>query len=188
MFKKFLKKINFSESYISITLGFLVVIVGGLILYNYFTQNQTGNVQEEVATAPGEPTITQTIEQKLQKLPTTYTVVAGDNLWKIANDLYGSGYNWVTLMEVNKLSNPDHIEVGQKLSAPVAQVIKPVTGETMATAAQPRDYMIQQGDSLWKIAVKELGNGYRWSEIAQSNQLVNPDLIHPGNVIKIPAS
>lgn len=187
MFKNFLKKINFPESYVSITLGFLVVIVGGLILYNYFTQQK--GLQEEIATEPGEPTITQTIAQKLQKLPTTYTVTVGDTLWKIAMDLYGSGYNWVTLRDANKLTDADHIQVGQELSAPVAQVIvPPQVGETMGTAAQPRDYTVKQGDSLWKIALSELGNAYRWSEIAQNNVLANPDIIHPGNVLKIPAS
>lgn len=48
-------------------------------------------------------------------------------------------------------------------------------------------YTVKSGDSLSKIA----GNysGITWQEIFQANkdQISNPDLIHPGQVLKIPA-
>jgi len=170
---------------VSITLGFLVVIVGGLILYNYFTQGRL--TQQEQATRPGEPTITKTVEEKLQALPTIHTVVTGENLWKIALERYGSGYNWVTLQQANNLSNPDHIEVGQKLSVPAAEVIVPASDKMLATSTQQtRDYTVVKGDNLWKIALQESGSGYGWTQIAKLNNLANPDLIYPGNMLKIP--
>jgi nucleoid-associated protein YgaU len=43
-----------------------------------------------------------------------------------------------------------------------------------------------KGDSLWKIAVRAYGDGYKWVSIAKANKLVNPNLIHSGNVLTLP--
>lgn len=52
---------------------------------------------------------------------TTYTVVSGDSLSKIAKNHYGDAAKWHQIYEANKAiigSNPDHIEVGQELTLP----------------------------------------------------------------------
>ncbi|HUH32364.1 MAG TPA: LysM peptidoglycan-binding domain-containing protein [Daejeonella sp.] len=55
-----------------------------------------------------------------------------------------------------------------------------------ATAGQ-QTYTVKSGDSLSKIA----GNydGITWQQIFEANkdQISNPDLIHPGQVLKIPS-
>lgn len=50
-------------------------------------------------------------------------------------------------------------------------------------------YTVASGDSLSKIAKKLYGNANRWHDIFNANrdQLDNPDLIKPGQVLKIPA-
>lgn len=180
MFKKYLKQLSLPESYISITLGFLVVVVAGLLTFNYFSKNKIGQQQ------PAEVTPEQREEEKLD-LPTTHTVVAGETLWSIAEKFYKSGYNWVTIAGENKLANPDSIEVGQVLNLPKAEAIKPATGEISAAATEvPKTYTVVAGDYLWKIAVEQLGDGYAWVKIARANNLVNPNLIHPGNVLTLP--
>lgn len=54
-----------------------------------------------------------------------------------------------------------------------------------ASAAQ---YTVRKGDSLWRIAAKELGSGFRWNEIYEANQeqIKNPNLIFVGQVLEIP--
>lgn len=49
------------------------------------------------------------------------------------------------------------------------------------------DYTVLPGDSLWKIADEQLGNGNFYLELADSNQdiLTDPDLIYPGMSLKI---
>lgn len=47
-------------------------------------------------------------------------------------------------------------------------------------------YTVVSGDNLWNIAVRAYGDGFRWKEIAQANNLINPSLIHRGNVFIIP--
>lgn len=50
-------------------------------------------------------------------------------------------------------------------------------------------YTVQSGDSLSKIARDKYGDGAKWKHIFEANrdQITNPDLIHPGQVLKIPS-
>ena len=49
-------------------------------------------------------------------------------------------------------------------------------------------YVVQKGDSLWKIASKHYGSGAKYTEIFEANREVikDPDLIYPGQKIRIP--
>ena len=47
-----------------------------------------------------------------------YIVKAGDSLWHISEEVYESGYNWVDIASINKLPNPDLIDVDQRLVIP----------------------------------------------------------------------
>ncbi len=59
---------------------------------------------------------------------------------------------------------------------------------TPASAPAPRTYTVVAGDSLSKIAKKFYGDGNKWKGIFDANrdQIKNPDLIRPGQVLKIP--
>lgn len=51
------------------------------------------------------------------------------------------------------------------------------------------NYTVVSGDCLWNIAKKYLGDGARWTEIYNLNKPPlggNPNLIYPGQVLKIP--
>jgi len=182
LFKQYLKELNLPESYISITLGFLVVIVAGLLIFNYFNR---GNVTEQQKKQ--EEAAMEEQQKKEITLPTTHTVADDETLWNIAEKYYQSGYNWVTIASENKLANADRITVGQTLVIPQAETIKPPTGDTLSTATeQPKSYTVIEGDSLWKIAVKEFNDGYAWVKIANVNKLANPDIINPGQVLTLP--
>jgi nucleoid-associated protein YgaU len=143
--------------------------------------------------------------KKAEKAPAVdkkgvYTVVKGDNLWVISERIYMSGYNWVDISRVNKLSNPDEIEAGTKLVLPkvksktatvvqapkskkvVQKEVKPDAGKKIAGG----EYKVVKGDSLWSISVRAYVDGYQWTKIAKANNLKNPNLIHSGNKLKIP--
>jgi len=53
----------------------------------------------------------------------------------------------------------------------------------------PRTYTVVAGDSLSKIAKRFYGDANKWQRIFEANRdtIKNPDLIHPGQVLKIPA-
>lgn len=51
-----------------------------------------------------------------------------------------------------------------------------------------RDYTIQKGDNLWKIAEKELGSGHRWKYLYELNKdrIKDPNKLKAGQKIIIP--
>lgn len=51
-----------------------------------------------------------------------------------------------------------------------------------------KDYVIQEGDSLWKIAQREYGNGMQWKRLWEFNKdaIPNPDRPRKGTKIRIP--
>lgn len=49
-------------------------------------------------------------------------------------------------------------------------------------------YVVKKGDTLWGIARQVYGDGASWTRIQQANPVVlkDPDLVHPGLVLRIP--
>ncbi|WP_380019829.1 LysM peptidoglycan-binding domain-containing protein [Dokdonella ginsengisoli] len=92
--------------------------------------------------------------------------------------------------------NFSNVQSGSETTAPVPpkadfnNVQSGVTSTApLAEPAAPATYTVARGDSLSKIAKKVLGNANRWREIFDANrdQIDNPDLIQPGQVLKLPA-
>ncbi|MCP4492289.1 MAG: LysM peptidoglycan-binding domain-containing protein [Gammaproteobacteria bacterium] len=46
-------------------------------------------------------------------------------------------------------------------------------------------YTIVRGDTFWSIADRFVNNPYKYTELAEQNRVQNPDLIYPGNTIRI---
>ena len=68
----------------------------------------------------------------------------------------------------------------------------PTTATTVAsttpregTKETPKTVTVVSGDSLWKICQQNLGDGSKYSSIAALNGISNPNLIYPGQVIKL---
>ena len=47
------------------------------------------------------------------------------------------------------------------------------------------NYTVKKGDTLWAIAQRYLGSGYKYKKIKDLNAL-NSDMIYPGQTLKIP--
>ncbi len=65
----------------------------------------------------------------------------------------------------------------------------PVVEPTEASAADATDYTVIEGDSIWRIAKKLLGDWKRGIEIIRLNPdlMKNPDRLKIGQVLKVPA-
>ena len=74
-------------------------------------------------------------------------------------------------------------------TAPKADFSNVEAGATSIAPAAAQTYTVAKGDTLSKIAKQFYGNANRWHEIFDANrdQISNPDLIRPGQVLKIPA-
>ena len=104
--------------------------------------------------------------------PIYYTVVRGDALYKIAKKF---NCTIADLVKWNKLSNPNLIYVGQKLI--VGWSDTPVPPEPKKVY-----YTVQRGDNLTRIAEKY---GTTVQQIVKWNNIANPNLIYPGQVLRV---
>ncbi len=78
-------------------------------------------------------------------------------------------------------------------AAPKKSIFGNVVGGVISSAASapralPSTYTVLQGDSLSKIAKRLYGKASAWRKLfeANSDQIKDPDLIHPGQVLKVP--
>ncbi len=172
------------EELISMFLGLGVVVLVVVIIFN-FVMKAKGNISlpgistknEQIAlTTPG-------VEKNIGD--NVYEVKKGDSLWNIAQTKYGNGFLWTKIASENKLANGSIIEVGQKLSLPT------ISEAEIKSAPKPiavsETYKVRLGDSLWKIASAQLGNGYKWTEIWVLNRarVRDPNRLEIGMVLKL---
>jgi len=178
-----LSQIKWGESYTSLFLGAVVVLVAFVLLFSLIKSKPTMKTETTSTSTVANQQILPTVT------PKTYTVKDGEYLWVIAEKIYGSGYNWVDLADANKLQNPGVLYVGTKLVVPD---VKPRMLTVQNNQAQPANaitgnsYTVVKGDYLWNIAIRAYEDGYKWTEIAKTNNLANPSLIFAGNVLKLP--
>lgn len=134
--------------------------------YKDFVLNKNGNTNQipapEVTTQPN--------------VSNTYTVKSGDCLSVIGNRL---GINWRDIANANGIVSPYVIYTGQVLIIP---------GNENVQTPQPQPsqngitYTVKSGDTLSGIASRY---GTTYQKIAADNGITNPNLIHPGQVLKI---
>ena len=114
-----------------------------------------------------------------------HTVQQGETLYSIARRY---GKTVAEVAQANGLSQPYIIHAGNQLTIP------PVGGVTQAPAPAPAEqqqqptgtstYIVQRGDSLATIAAQF---GTTYIELARMNNIADPDVLHVGQVLQVPA-
>ncbi len=113
----------------------------------------------ELPTAPGEPT--------------TYSVQAGDTMGRIAEQF---GLSLQDLIAANpQITSPDSIQIGDVVNIPGAGGVTPQTGDRVHT--------VQAGETLYRIG---LLYGCTPEQLAQHNNITNPERIDVGQQLSIP--
>ena len=153
--------------------------------------NDTNNIVEQYKTddsSSGEQTDREVPSPVVKNTTSylTYTVQAGDTLWKIARK-YNCSITEIMVANSDRIKNPNRIHAGWQLKIP--QSGAPITGGT-PDAVLPENkksgrYIVRQGDTLWKIARKY---GCSVAEIISLNRelIRNPALIYSGWELKVP--
>ena len=153
--------------------------------------NNTSNIVEQYKTddsSSGEQTDREVPSSVVKNTTSylTYTVQAGDTLWKIARK-YNCSITGIMVANSDRIKNPNRIHAGWQLKIP--QSGAPITGGT-PDAVLPENkksgiYIVRQGDTLWKIARKY---GCSVAEIISLNRelIRNPALIYSGWELKVP--
>ena len=153
--------------------------------------NNTNNIVEQYKTddsSSGEQTDREVPSPVVKNTTSylTYTVQAGDTLWKIARK-YNCSITEIMAANSDRIKNPNRIHAGWQLKIP--QSGAPITGGT-PDAVLPENkksgiYIVRQGDTLWKIARKY---GCSLAEIVSLNRelIRDPALIYSGWELKVP--
>lgn len=172
---KFENELSNNQSKLSLFLGALIVLVILILVFNYFNRPK-----EEVGPAQ-QTNITEDVS--LDNLPGKYTVKEGDTLFAIAEKYYLDGYKYPEIVKENGLTDENKIEVGQVLQIPAI-------GGGNTTIWGPKidgdSYTVAEGDWLSTIAARAYGDIMSYSKLVEANNISNPDLIEPGQVLKIP--
>ncbi|MEV5600330.1 BTAD domain-containing putative transcriptional regulator [Streptomyces sp. NPDC052299] len=132
---------------------------------------------------------------------TVRDVRPAESLWSIAEDRLGDGNRWHEIATLNEgrvmadgtvFHSQGFLQPGWKLRMPAG------TGAAHEAAASSGETAtVRPGDSLGAIADRELGDPARYGEIFDLNRgaelpgggtFTNPDLIIPGQKLKLPAS
>src|SRR3989338_2336173 len=178
------------EKYFSLFLGLLASLIISSLTYKIFLKNIRANLAFKI---PAFRFGSKTVKNKVvvQKPLKTYVTQEGDDLWHIAEQFYGSGFNAYDISVANKISDSSSLEVGKKLTIPQVTPRQPTIGDISATSTSQvtyveNKYVVQPGDSLSIIAQKVYGDRYAWTRIMNANNLATPDSIEAGMVLIIP--
>ena len=115
-----------------------------------------------------------------REMTTTYEVVKGDHLWGIAgkDSIYDDPYMWPRIYRANRdaIKDPDLIYPRQQLSVPYG--------------VAENQHLVTRGDFLTEIAAVVYNDPTKWHKIYKANaeQIVDPSLIFPAQVLEIPAN
>lgn len=109
-----------------------------------------------------------------------YTVVRGDNLWNISKkpSIYNDPYLWPRIFVENKdkIKNPDLIYPNWVLNVPFGVDLT--------------QHLVMRGENLSAIAATVYKDVTKWNRIyrANQNQILDPGVIFPAQVLEIPAN
>ena len=78
-----------------------------------------------------------------------------------------------------------NVRSGGSSTAPAPSVVPESSATSMTTG---RTYVVVSGDSLSKIAKHQYGDARKWPKIYEANRdiIKDPDLIYPGQELRIP--
>ncbi|WP_233629730.1 LysM peptidoglycan-binding domain-containing protein [Amycolatopsis sp. WAC 04197] len=119
-----------------------------------------------------------------------YTVAPGDSLMSIAAEHLGDERRYQEIFDLNQGRRQADGEVLRSVD-----LIKPGWHLTLPPKPQCVEVVVGEGDTLTRIARKHLGSSARYREIFELNRgrpqsggrvLDNPDLLHPGDVLRLP--
>lgn len=179
--------LRFGESYTSLVLGIVVVIIATVLLLSFVHNSNVSKSSENILSDATSLAQNITIE------PTNVQ----------SNSVVSATEKSTHIVTKNPTSTNN-----EKPSVKVSPSVKPTTAKSIAEESsvkiQPKKvkvnmlsknntqnnkqkkYIVKVGDSLWAIAEREYKSGYNWVDIAQANKLADPSNIHKDDHLVIP--
>ncbi|MFK5956188.1 MAG: LysM domain-containing protein [Planctomycetota bacterium] len=140
----------------------------------------------------GQPT---SVRKPKMDQPQIYTIRPNDTLSEIAQDQLGSQRRMSEILDANPGLDANHLVPGEKLVLPdrtAAAVVahsKKGSGTVREANSGARTHTVSAGDSLWSLAEKYYGQGYKVDRIVSANPKLLKDkntVLNIGWVLSIP--
>ncbi len=157
----FFDYLRFGESYTSLILGVIVVIIATALMLSFVHNKNTGPVNTSV----------------LQK--TQNTVQISQKASSLAEKTSSGDINTAVSIAPTTTIAPVKASVRTKTQLSKTPQVK--------TDKDNNVWIVQKGESLWTIAEKKYTSGYNWVDIARANKLANPSDIHAGDRLILPS-
>lgn len=199
LLQKLQDQLKLDQSYLSLVLGLIIVLIAGILVFNYFKSSKPSLGPADQTTETAQTDVSP------ENLPGKYTVKEGDTLFLIAQKYYNDGYKYTEIAKDNNLADINSIKTGQVLEIPkiegnIAEATvtpTPTNTEELGTGGADNQtiwgekitgdtYTVVAGDWLSKISGRVYGDIMQYNKIAEANNISNPDVIEPGTVLKIP--
>lgn len=167
---------KFGESYTSLILGIIVVVVATIILLTFVRGNNVKTnlsqenqqnvvlVTDKIVKITPEPTVTNVVTVSQPQKPTITPKIT---------------------IEQKKPSITPKVAKIEPTKKVVQQVNKIVTQKTEQPISGT-SYTVKAGDTLWDIAESKYKSGYNWTDIKNANKLSNGDTLAVGQKISLP--
>ena len=168
-------------------------------------KEEPGNVSSRAFETAGQETwkdVSSESERKSASKFQTHKVRSNDDLHKIAKKYYGDVSKWLLIFNANqdKIHDRNSLKIGTELIIPeentTSQKTKAKTTtpalsqvtEVEDTAQTGKKHTVEQGDSLYKLAVKYYNDGAKWNKILEANKkiLKNQISLKVGQELVIP--
>lgn len=158
-----------NEGYTTITIRYGDTLSELAIEYNTTVERlvELNNIANPNLIYAGDTLIVPTSDPS-SNITQIYVVQYGDTLSEIAQE-YGTTV--ATLASINNIQNVNLIYVGQIIKIP-----------SSSYDMSHRLYVVKRGDTLWGISRRF---GVSIARIVMLNRIANPNLIYPGNVLRI---
>lgn len=106
-------------------------------------------------------------------------------IWICNNEIFLTEKNIVQTKHEERRKERHHKAKFYMIPVIAILVVNIMFGSRVEESKTTINYVVVEGDSLWDISRRYLGQGYRYIQIAVENEIDNPDLIYPGEEYKI---
>lgn len=150
------EKAQANQSKVSLILGGLIILVIGLLIFNYFNKGKSSLGPAQQAQQQEKQDVSK------DNLPGSYTVKEEDTLFTIAEKYYDNGSRFSEIAKANNISDPNQIEAGLVLQIPKpeSQLAKASTTPepTSTPEASPQEDK-QLAEKAEKTSEESMGTG-----------------------------
>ena len=80
----------------------------------------------------------------------------------------------------------NYFNKGKESLGPAQKTENTTQQENVSPENLPGNYTVKEGDTLFSIAQQYYNDGYKYPEVARTNNIANPDILETGQTITIP--